>query len=284
MSDQHVSQRTWLDKLSHALLGEPHDTDHLRDILKDAHKREILSLDALDMMEGALQVSEKRVRDIMVPRAQMGVIDKEMPLPDILSRIVDLGFSRYPVVEEGKDEVVGVLIAKDLLKFAFEPQRIFRIDDVLRPAVFVPESKHLNDLLKEFRHSHQHMAIVVNEYGGVGGLATIEDVLEQIVGEIEDEHDPEEEANIQPSSDRRFIIKSTTPVAEFNDFFGTAVGVDDIETIGGVVTNVFGYLPKRGEKVSFDGLNFTVMHADSRRIRLLKLLLDVPLGKGESKV
>jgi len=271
------SPKTWLDRLSRALAGEPKDRAELKEMLRDASKRDLLTQEALGMMEGALQITEKQVRDIMIPRAQMMVLEHDMAFNEILNRIIEGGFSRYPVIEEGKDEIVGILIAKDLLKYAFEPQRTFRIQDVIRKAFFVPESKCLNDLLKEFRYGHQHMAIVINEYGGVAGIATIEDVLEIIVGDIEDEHDQVEKENIQRSSNRRFSIQATTPIEEFNEYFGTHFKLEEIDTMGGLVAKNFGYVPKKGEKIHIDGCKFTVVHADNRRIRLLKILLDKPL-------
>ena len=267
--------RSFLDRLGMALLGEPSTRQQLLDVLRDAEHRNLLDHDALDMIEGVLQVSEMQVRDIMVPRAQMDVVDKNIP-PDIyLPQVITSGHSRFPMIDGDKDKVIGILLAKDLLRYLQVDKRRrarFDIHDFLRPAVFVPESKRLNVLLREFRMSRNHMAIVVDEYGGVAGLVTIEDVLEQIVGEIKDEYDIDaDDVMIAERGDQEFVVKALTPLEEFNARFKKDFRQDEIDTIGGVVIGKFGHLPKRGEKLDIEGLRFEVLRSDSRRIHLLKV-------------
>lgn len=273
------SQRSWLERLSKALLGEPQDRDQLVELLRNAHQRDLLDIEALTMIEGVLQVAEMQVRDIVIPRAQMQVIQANMTPREMLPVILESNHSRYPVIGDSRDDVVGILLAKDLLAyFAAEDEgRPFDIHDYLRPAVFIPESKRLNVLLKEFRDSRNHIAIVVDEYGGVAGLVTIEDVLEQIVGEIEDEHDTEEAAHdILRHTDNRYIVKALTPIEDFNAYFGTDYSDEEFDTIGGLVLNRFGHLPKRGERIAFDRFAVKVLRADQRRLYLLEF---TPLGK-----
>jgi magnesium and cobalt transporter len=243
----------------------------LIELLRDAQRRNLLDADALSMIESVLQVSELQVRDIMIPRAQMVVVNRDDTPADILAIIVESGHSRFPVIGENRDEVVGILLAKDLLRYRLDGGQRFDIRDVLRPAVFIPESKRLNVLLNEFRASRNHMAIVVDEYGGVAGMVTIEDVLEQIVGDIADEHDIEEGSFIRRRSETVYIIKALTPVEDFNAYFGTGFSDEEFDTIGGLVTHAFGHLPKRGETVTLSQLRFKVLRADSRRVQLLEL-------------
>jgi magnesium and cobalt transporter len=225
------------------------------------------------MIEGVLQVSEMQVRDIMIPRSQMVIIERDAQLAELLPIVVEAAHSRYPVIGDNTDEVVGLMLAKDLLPFTADGEADkFNLRDILRPAVFVPESKRLDVLLKDFRSSRNHMAIVVDEYGGVAGLVTIEDVLEQIVGEIEDEHDFDESAAILKLNDDEFTVKALTPVDEFNEYFGTDYSVEEFDTIGGVVMNSFGHVPKRDEIVVLGELQFRVMRADKRRVHLLKVV------------
>jgi magnesium and cobalt transporter len=267
------TQRSWFERLGQALMGEPQDREQLIELLRDAEQRNLLNPDALSMIEGVLQVSEMQVRDIMIPRSQMVIIEREAQLPELLPVVIEAAHSRYPVIGDNKDEVVGMLLAKDLLPFTAGGEASkFNLRDILRPAVFVPESKRLDVLLKEFRSSRNHMAIVVDEYGGVAGLVTIEDVLEQIVGEIEDEHDFDETAAILKLNDNEFTVKALTPVDEFNEYFGTDYSDEEFDTIGGVVMNRFGHVPKRNEIVTFDDLQFRVMRADKRRVHLLKVV------------
>ncbi len=271
---QSAPSRSWLSRLSHVFTSEPSDREHLRELLHDAQRRNIIDTDALVMIEGVLQVAEMQVRDIMVPRSQMVVVERDAPMEEILPAITGSGHSRFPVVGESRDEVVGLLLAKDLLaNFVNGERPHFNLRDALRPAVFIPESKRLNVLLKEFRASRNHMAIVVDEYGGVAGLVTIEDVLEQIVGEITDEHDTEEGEFIKKHNDSIYIVKALTPIDEFNEYFGTGFSDEEFDTIGGLVMQRLGHLPKRGEVMDLDQFHIRMLRADSRRIHLLQMAL-----------
>lgn len=274
-------QRTWFERISQVFAGEPQDREQLIELLRDAEQRNLLDLDALAMIEGVLQVSELRVRDIMVPRAQMEVVERDASLDQNVRVITESGHSRFPVIGESRDEVVGILLAKDLIPYLANRDTEFDIREVLRPAVFIPESKRLNVLLKEFRASRNHMAIVVDEYGGVAGLITIEDVLEQIVGDIDDEHDTEEAAHIRAHGDGRYTLKALTTIEDFNEHFGTQLSDEEFDTVGGLVTNRFGHLPKAGEEVSFDGMHFKVLHADRRRVHLLELTMEQAMQQPE---
>lgn len=264
--------RSWLDKLVQLFGGEPEDKQDIVEILQTAKQRALLDTDALSMMEGVLGVSELRVRDIMIPRAQMSMVERDASLHDILPLIIESAHSRFPVVAGDRNEVIGILLAKDLLQF-FTDASAFDMRDVIRPAVFVPESKRLNVLLREFRASRNHMAIVVDEYGTASGVVTIEDVLEQIVGEIEDEHDFDEGTGILKHNASEFTAKALVAIDEFNEFFGTELDDEAFDTIGGYVVNSFGHLPKRGEAVDIGRFRFTVMRADSRKVHLLNIQL-----------
>src|SRR3989344_4335312 len=269
-----VAPRSLLDRLSQALLGEPASREDLVQLLRDAAERDLLDRDSLDMIEGVLQVSEMKVRDIMVPRSQMDVVDKNSPPEGYLPLVMESGHSRFPMVDADKDKVIGVLLAKDLLRYLFldkKKRAQFNVHDMLRPAVFVPESKRLNILLREFRTSRNHMAIGVNEYGGVAGLVTIEDVLEQIVGEIADEYDIDDDVMIMPRDGGEYVVKALVPLADFNERLNVTLQQDEIETVGGLVMNRLGHVPRRGDKVDIDGLRFEVLRADSRRVYLLKV-------------
>ena len=258
----------WLERLSNFLLREPEDREQLIELLHSAFERNLMDGDALSMIEGVLQVSEMQVRDIMIPRAQMDVIDIAEPPEQFIPFVIETAHSRFPVIDKEKDDVVGILLAKDLLRYYAGQE--FDVRDMLRPAVFIPESKRLNVLLKEFRASRNHIAIVVDEYGGVAGVVTIEDVLEQIVGEIEDEFDyDEDEDNIFADAQGRWRVKAQTGIGDFNEALGTTYGDEDYATVGGLVIDKFGRLPKRGEHIAFDGLKFTVLRADSRRLHSL---------------
>lgn len=279
--------------LSHHL-PIPWDKDHLIKLLHDAEKRHILDMQSFVMIEGILQVAEMHVRDIMIPRSQMIVIKVETPFSDILPLVIESAHSRFPVVDEN-DEIVGIMLAKDLLAYlsarspiseqetreeglgmrASEgPQAFnFNIYDIMRPSIVVPESKRLNSMLQDFRRSHNHMAIVVNEYGQTVGLITIEDVLEQIVGEIEDEYDVDDELLIKKHSETQFIVKAFTPIEDFNEYFNCKFSDEVFDTVGGLVTHALGHLPQRGEKVVIENFRFRVLHADNRRIRLLRVTL-----------
>ncbi len=269
---QEGRHRSWLERIGQILQAEPKDKDDLRQFLLDAQERTLLDRDAVTMIEGVMDVSEMQVRDIMIPRSQMEVIERDARLADFLPIIIESAHSRFPVIGENRDEVMGIILAKDLLPFvAAEGNGEFNIREILRPAMIVPESKRLNVLLREFQTSRNHMAIVVDEYGGVAGLVTIEDVLEQIVGEIEDEHDIEEESFILPAGDDRFSVRALTPIDDFNEHFHTSFSDEEFDTIAGLVLNAFGRMPKRGESVDFDGFHFTVQRADNRRIYLLEV-------------
>jgi magnesium and cobalt transporter len=258
----------WLERLGALLLREPEDREQLIELLHSAYERNLLDADALGMIEGVMQVSEMQAREIMIPRSQMDVIDINAPPEKFIPFVIETAHSRFPVVDENKDDVIGILLAKDLLRYYAGEE--FNIRDMLRPAVFIPESKRLNVLLKEFRSNRNHIAIVVDEYGGVAGLLTIEDVLEQIVGEIEDEYDFDEaEDNIIRDRSGRYRVKALTEIADFNEMLGTHFGDEDYDTVGGLVISKFGRVPKRGEQVAIDGLKFQVLRADSRRLHTL---------------
>ena len=224
------------------------------------------------MIEGVLQVDDMQVRDIMIPRGQMVVLEHEDSLTDIIEKITASGHSRFPVIDDDKDDVVGILLAKDLLQPSLDQSQHFEINEYIRPASFIPESKRLNVLLKEFRLNRSHMAMIVDEYGGVSGLITIEDVLEQIVGKIDDEHDEDEEVDIQPHGANRYSVRALTPLPEFNEHFGTDFESEGIETIGGYVLRQIGHLPERGESITVDNLTFKVLSADSRQVHLYQVI------------
>ena len=246
-------------------LLKPKDKDQLADILKSAFDKNMMDSDSLMMLEGVLNVSEMHVRDIMIPRSQMDVIDISKKVEEFIPFVVKTSHSRFPVVEGNINNVIGILLAKDLLRFTSGEE--FEVRDNLRPAIFVPESKRLNVLLKDFRTNRNHIAIVVDEYGGVSGMVTIEDVLEQIVGDIEDEFDYDEtEDNIIQDQERQFRVKASTEISDFNDYFATEYSDEEFTTIGGLITQKFGYLPQRKEKISFDGFDIEILRADSRQI------------------
>jgi len=272
-AQQEGRSRSWLERIGQILQSEPKDKDDLRQFLLDAQERALLDYDAVTMIEGVMDVSEMQVRDIMIPRSQMEVIDRDASLSDFLPVIIDSAHSRFPVIGENRDEVVGIILAKDLLPFVAPSEGgDFNIREILRPAMVVPESKRLNVLLREFQTSRNHMAIVVDEYGGVAGLVTIEDVLEQIVGEIEDEHDvDDEESYILPAGDGLFSVRALTPIDDFNAHFRTDFSDEEFDTIAGLVLNAFGRMPKRGEHVDLNALRFTVQRSDNRRIYLLEV-------------
>jgi len=273
-SSSGSDNRTWFEKISQALTGEPRDREQLVELLRDSEQRNLLDEDSLAMIEGVMQVSEMHVRDIMVPRSQMETINRDVPPEEFLPTILESGHSRFPVIGENQDEVEGILLAKDMLAyFAQTDTYKFDIRDVMRTPIFIPESKRLNVLLKEFRSNRNHLAIVVDEYGGVAGMVTIEDVLEQIVGEIEDEYDVDEDSYIMKYSNDHFSVKALTPIEEFNEYFKTSLDEDDFDTIGGLVLKAFGRLPARGESVDINDFHFTVLRADNRRIHLLQMTI-----------
>ncbi len=266
-------QRSLLERISHFLTGEPQDQEDLLEILRESEEKHLLDADSLRMIEGVMQVSELRVRDIMIPRSQMVVVPREAELETIFPLVIEFAHSRFPVIEEDRSRVVGILLAKDLLGYVLRDKTV-KVEEVMRPASVVPESKRLNVLLKEFRTERNHMAIVVDEYGNAAGLVTIEDVLEQIVGKIEDEHDEDESKEyISQRSEREFIVNALTPISEFNDYFSTDLEDTDCDTVGGLILQRLEHFPKKGEKVEFDDFVFEVLRADNRRVHLLRLKL-----------
>ena len=276
MSDDRSSQpRSWLEKLTDLFSDDPQSRQDIKDIVREAAERSIVDSDTLTILEGALQVSDMQVRDIMVPRSQMVSINVGDPLKDYLPRIIESAHSRFPVMGEGQNEVLGIMLAKDLLPLILNENREeFALKQILRPTTFVPESKRLNVLLREFRANRNHMAIVVDEFGGVAGLVTIEDVLEQIVGDIEDEHDDDEEdSNIKAMEDGTTMVKALTPVDDFNEHFSAGFSDDEFDTIGGIVIHHFGRVPECNESIRIDKWQFKVVNGTSRQINLLEVSL-----------
>jgi len=265
------ASKSWLERISQAFSDHPENTEELLELLRDSEQRNVLDSDALSIIEGAIQVTQMQAREVMIPRSQMIAIKLNADPEDYIGSIIESAHSRFPVFGESNDEVEGVLLAKDLLPLALKGElKRQDIQELIRPASKIPESKRLNELLKDFKKKRIHMAIVIDEYGVTSGLVTIEDVLEQIVGEIEDEHDIEEEANIKLLSDSESTVKALTSVEEFNDHFGTFIPDDEFDTIGGCVIKSFGCLPNRGDETLFEGFKVTVLNADSRTVRLLK--------------
>lgn len=264
-----------IERLSHFLLREPEDREQLFELLKSSYEKNLMDADSLSMIEGVLQVSDIQVRDIMIPRSQMDMIDISHPPEKFIPFIIQTAHSRFPVIEDDKNDVIGILLAKDLLKYYAGDN--FEIRDMLRPAVFIPESKRLNVLLKEFRGSRNHIAIVVDEYGGVSGMVTIEDVLEQIVGEIEDEFDFDEtEDNIIQDTDGHYRVKASTEIEDFNEYFKSNFSNEEFSTIGGLIIHAFGHLPKKDEIIIFQGFKITILRADSRKLYAVLLEIDTP--------
>ena len=276
MSEDRSSQpRSWLDKLTDFFSDDPQSRDDIKDIVREAAERSVVDTETLNILEGALQVSDMQVRDIMIPRPQMISIQLGQNLKTFLAQIIESAHSRFPVMGEDHDEVVGILLAKDLLPLILDNADDFDLQNILRPANFVPESKRLNVLLREFRQNRNHMAIVVDEFGGVAGLVTIEDVLEQIVGEIEDEHDQDEEDhNIKKVEDNLFMIKAQTDIEDFNEELEVKFPEDEFDTIGGVVTHHFGRVPELNETITINGVEFRVAGGNSRMITLLEAKLN----------
>lgn len=274
MNDTNSKRKSWIQKLRHLFSNKPENKTQLIKALRDAEASDILDANALHMIEGVIGVTELHVRDIMIPRSHMVVVEQSMSPRDCLPILIDSQHSRFPVIGETRDEIAGILLAKDLLRFILGEEENFSIKDIFRPAIFVPESKRLDTLLREFRLSRQHMAIVVDEYGGIAGLITIEDVLEQIVGEIEDEYDiDEEQHNIKPLNPRQYIIKALTPIEDFNHYFHTNFSDEEFDTIGGLIMNQFGHLPQRGETTMLHNFDFKVLQADDRRLQLLRMTI-----------
>ncbi|NIR84672.1 MAG: CBS domain-containing protein [Gammaproteobacteria bacterium] len=263
----------WADRIGQLFGREPATRDQIVDILREAQQRDLLDQDSLDTIERVFQVSDLRVRDVMIPRSQMAVVERSAAPEEFLPVVIETAHSRFPVIDGDRDKVIGILLAKDLLRYFHDrDESRFNLRDMLREAVFIPESKRLNVLLSEFRASRNHMAIVVDEYGGVAGLVTIEDVLEQIVGEIEDEHDIDDEAAmVMQRGDNDYVVKALFELEDFNERFGTAFDTEEFDTIGGLIINRFGHMPRRGERVTIEEMEFEVLHADSRRVHLLRV-------------
>ena len=274
VADNGGSTQSWLERVLGAFASGPQNQKQLLDLLKNLQSDELIGADELFMIEGVLQVSDMQVRDIMIPRGQMVVLEHSNSFTEIIEIITESGHSRFPVIDEDKDDVVGILLAKDLLQLSVDKTEQFEFNEYIRPASFVPESKRLNVLLKEFRQNRSHIALIVDEYGGVSGLVTIEDVLEQIVGKIDDEHDDGDEIDIQHHGDNRYSVRALTPLQDFNDFFKTDFINDEIETIGGYLLGHIGHLPERGELLALENLTFKVLSADSRHVHLYQVIDD----------
>ena len=264
----------WLKKIAQGFVGEPQDRTELVALLRQASQRGLVDADALSMLEGVLEVGDLQVRDIMIPRAQMVFVRRDEPFSKLLPVVVESGHSRFPVMDEDRDDIVGILLAKDLLRlYSNDVRERFDIREYMRPVVFVPESKRLNVLLKDFRRNRNHMALVVDEYGGVSGLVTIEDVIEQIVGEIDDEFDVEDDHNIRKEAERQFTVRGVTRIDEFNEYFSAHLSEEEgFDTVAGLLMKEFGRLPRRGESASIDGFEFRVLRADRRRIDALRVV------------
>ncbi|GGD63420.1 CNNM family magnesium/cobalt transport protein CorC [Lacimicrobium alkaliphilum] len=274
-SSNGSANKGWLEKIVQTFSGEPQNREELAEVITEAEQREVIDSATREMIDGVLEISEMRVRDIMIPRAQIVTIGIEQSVKEFLPVMLESAHSRFPVINEDKDHIEGILLAKDLLTYAFSPEKEFKLKDVLRPAIIVPESKRVDVLLREFREERYHMAIVVDEYGGVSGLVTIEDILELIVGEIEDEHDVDEQEqdNIRPLNKYTYSVKALTSVEDFNQFFETSFSEEEADTIGGIVLKAFGHMPMRDEAAEIDGIEFRVAHADKRRLIQLKVSL-----------
>src|SRR3569623_1887059 len=273
--EPEATTSSWWRRFAQRIAGAPQTRGALQEILNVAREDGLVDNDAADMIRGVFETQERQVRDIMVPRAQMIVVERDWPLDRILREVVDAGHSRFPVIGDSKDEIVGILLAKDLLKFASgvpgaDPET-FDLNRLVRPTVYVPESKRVNVLLKDFRKGRNHMAFVVDEYSGIAGLVTIEDVLEQIVGDIDDEYDEAEGAHILKQDERRYLVNGLTPIEEFNTYFDTEFSDEEFDTVGGLIMNRFGHMPKRGESLRIERFNFNVQRADSRRVHMLQV-------------
>src|SRR3974390_2603070 len=275
MSEQPHGGTTgrWLKRITQSMSGEPRDLGGGPESLRGGSERGLFDGDALVMLEGVLAVADMKVRDIMVPRSQMVFVERDESPDKLVEQVVESGHSRFPVIGEDRDQILGILLAKDLLRLQVAGDESFEIREFMRPAVFVPESKRLNVLLKEFRRSHNHIAMVVDEYGGVCGLVTIEDVIEQIVGEIDDETDVEDDQTIRREGPREFTVRALTPIADFNRYFRTSFSDEEYDTIGGLLMQEFGRLPRRGETIRVGELEFRILRADRRRIDLLRVIV-----------
>ncbi|MEQ9479019.1 MAG: transporter associated domain-containing protein [Algiphilus sp.] len=263
----------WFRRLGKSIAGGPRNRGDILEFLGEASNEGLLDVDALPMIEGVLETADLQARDIMIPRAQMVVLEDDWDLDQVLEAVVESGHSRFPVVGHSRDEITGILLAKDLLRFSRSDAPGFEVAQLLRPAVFVPESKRVNVMLQEFRSGRNHMAIVVDEYGGVAGIVTIEDVIEQIVGEIDDEYDEAEGAMILKQDERRFLVQGLTPIEDFNGYFQADFSDEEFDTVGGLVAHHFGHMPRRGESLRIQKFVFNVQRADSRRVHVLQVTL-----------
>jgi magnesium and cobalt transporter len=263
----------WLERLSQAFSLEPTSRRELLELLRSAQERNLLDAEALSIIEGAMTVAEMQAREIMIPRSQVVFVKIDMTPEEIVPLVIESGHSRFPVLGEKPDDVLGIMLAKDLLPLAKKGRKKFSMKELLRPCTRIPESKRVNVLLQEFRSTHNHLAVVFNEFSGVSGIVTIEDVLEQIVGDIEDEYDLDEEEFIRPHADGQYTVKALTPMDMFNEVFGTEFSEEETDTVGGLVIKSFGHLPERGEQVDVDGYNFRIVSSDNRRVHLLQLTL-----------
>ncbi|MCC4833652.1 CNNM family magnesium/cobalt transport protein CorC [Shewanella sp. 10N.7] len=275
----NARKKNWIDKIGQLFQGEPQNREDLVEVIAGAEERDLITEDTREMMNGVLEVSGLRVRDIMIPRSQIVTLQIDSTVDELLKTVIESAHSRFPVVNEDKDHIEGILLAKDLLKYGFkQSDQPFSLHQVIRPAVVVPESKRVDVLLKEFRSQRYHMAIVVDEYGGVSGLVTIEDILEEIVGEIEDEfdHSSVEDTEIKKISNTVFMIKARTPIDEFNEACGTQFSDEEFDTVGGLVSHAFGHLPERNESVLIDNIEFKVTNSDTRRLIQLSVKLPDP--------
>lgn len=271
-SSHRPPEKSWLSKLLNTFSTEPQSREELLQIIREAADRKLLDQEVFNIIEGALDVSDQRVHDILVPRSKMVVVRIEETPEQFLPRIIESGHSRFPVIEESTDNVRGILLAKDLLPLVLGGKENFSLEDVIRPANVIPESKRLNILLREFRENRYHMAMVLDEYGGISGLVTIEDILEEIVGEIEDETDDEDtDSDIRKLDENTFVVKALIPVEDFNEYFSSGFPEDEFDTIGGIVLNAFGHLAKRNESVEVDGYTFTVLYAENRKLHLFRV-------------
>jgi magnesium and cobalt transporter len=272
-SSTDPSDKSWIEKIAYAFSSEPKTREDLFELLAVAKQNEVIDDDAISIVEGAMHISDMQAREIMVPRPQMVVLKADQPLSELLPMIIDTGHSRYPVIGDTLDNVLGILLSKDLLPllWKFETSADIDIRDILRPATLVPESKRLNVLLRDFREKRNHMAVVIDEYGGAAGLITIEDILEQIVGEIEDEYDEDDDLPIRKIAENDFVVQALTPIDDFNDHFNARFSDDEFDTIGGLLLKAFGHLPSRNEVTRLENYEFKVVNADSRQIHLLRM-------------
>lgn len=266
------SDKSWLDRVLHAFSGEPKSREELLEIIQEAAANKLVDPESLEIIQGAIDVEKRQVREILIPRSQMIVVNIDDQLQELLPKVIESGHSRFPVIGESTDDVRGILLAKDLLPLILNGNDDFVLENIIRPATIIPESKRLNVLLREFRENRYHMAMVIDEYGGISGLITIEDILEEIVGEIEDETDEDEDdALIRKVTERDYIIRALTPIEDFNEYFNAGFDEDEFDTIGGILMRAFGHLPKRNEVTEVSGYQFRVLYADDRQIHLLRL-------------